>query len=119
MCDIGFASSFDDGTSGFQPFSSRGTRKLMTKILWHTRKYLSQSDKKIAVISIHSHQTANVVYWPRPFFKFGIREKRSVPPTEQSGTAGFKSPCGHEVKIAGLDTSWLYDESYNILCRLI
>ena len=30
--------------SGFQPFSSHGTHKLVTKISWHTRKYKYNCD---------------------------------------------------------------------------
>ena len=50
-------------TSDFQPFSSHSTHKLITKILRHNKKYIfCQSHRTIGVISIHSHQTAIVVF---------------------------------------------------------
>ena len=53
----------------FQPFSSHGTHKLITKILWHTKKYIfCQSDKKIGIILIHSHWTAVVVLATATFY---------------------------------------------------
>ena len=46
----------------FQPFPSHGTHKLITKILWHTKKvFFCQSENKIGIILIHSHQMAVVL----------------------------------------------------------
>ena len=46
----------------FPAFSSRGTHKLTTEILWHTRNiFFADLTKKIGIILIHSHQAAIVV----------------------------------------------------------
>ena len=45
----------------FSTFSSHGMCKVITKILQHTEKYISDlSDKKLDVILIHLHWTAIV-----------------------------------------------------------
>ena len=49
-------------SSNFQPFSSQGIHKLLTKILRHTEIYIfTNLTKKVVIILIHSHQTAIVV----------------------------------------------------------
>ena len=46
----------------FLPFSSRGTQKLIIKILWHTKIYVfCQSDQKIGLFFTHSHWLAIVL----------------------------------------------------------
>ena len=48
----------------FQPFSSHGTHKLLTKILQHTKKcilFFANLTKKIGVIMVHSQWIATVV----------------------------------------------------------
>ena len=62
--------------------SSRGTHKLITKILWHTKKIycnflFSNLTKKIGVILISSHGMAVVVLAVVIFLIDSLREKRS------------------------------------------
>ena len=46
-------------SSDFPPFSSRGTHKLIAKILQHTENiFFADLTKKIGIILIHSHQMA-------------------------------------------------------------
>ena len=76
--------------------------KLITKILWHTKKYIyifCQSDKKVRVILIHSHQTAIVVLMTVPFLFDNLRKKRSESLTKQSGVACFKNSAAQQLKI--------------------
>ena len=90
--------------SDFQPFSSHGTRKLITKVLWHTKTYVfyCPSEKKIGIILIHSHQMAIVVLAVVIFWFDNLREKRSVPLTKQSGIACFQILVAHGLKTAAL-----------------
>ena len=63
----------------FQPFPSHGTHKLITKILRHTKKvFFCQSENKIGIILIHSHQMAIVLEVVVIFLFDNLREKRSV-----------------------------------------
>ena len=55
--------------SDFQPFSSHGTHKLITKILWHTKNSIfADLTREIGITLIHSHQTAIVVLAVIMFF---------------------------------------------------
>ena len=70
-------------TSDFQPFSSHGTYKLITKILQHTKKYVFANPTKIiGIILIHSHHMAIIVLAVIIFLLDNLREKRSVPITK-------------------------------------
>ena len=64
----------------FQPFSSRGTHKLVTKILQHTRKCIIFAKLKeiIGTIFIDSHQAAIVALAVVIFSFDKLKEKRSV-----------------------------------------
>ena len=60
-----------------QPFTPHGSHKLITKILWHTKKYIfSWSDKSIGIVLIHSPLTDMVTLID--FLLDNLREKRSV-----------------------------------------
>ena len=87
------------GFHDFQPFSSHGTHKLITKILRHTKIDIFFADltKKIGIIFIHSQQTA-IVLTAVVFLFDSLREKRSVPLTKQSGIACFKNSCSTPVE---------------------
>ena len=45
----------------FQPSSSHGTHKLITQIMWQTKKYFIFIWQKIGIIFTQSHQTAIVL----------------------------------------------------------
>ena len=64
----------------FLLFQSHGTRKVTTKLLWHTIKLciFCQSDKKIGIILMYSHQMAIVVLAVVIFLFDNLRGKRSV-----------------------------------------
>ena len=82
-------------TTNFQPFSSQGTHKLITKIPQHTKNIIFTDLTKIrynfdSFISDSYFVLAAVI-----FFLFdNLREKRSVPLTIQSGIGCFKNSCG-------------------------
>lgn len=61
-------------------FSFHGTHKQMTKILWHTQKYVffANLKGKKGVVLNHSHWTAIVVLAVVRFLFDNFREKRSV-----------------------------------------
>lgn len=69
-------------TSNFQPFSSQGTQKLITKILQYSKKsvkFFADLAKKIGNIFIHVHQMVIVVLAAVIFLKFAnLRENKSV-----------------------------------------
>ena len=50
-------------SSDIQHCSSHGTRKLITEILWHTRKcsFCRSAKKKIGIILTHSHQMPSML----------------------------------------------------------
>ena len=56
--------------------------KLFTKVLQHTKKDFCQSDDKIGIILIHSHQVAIVELAVTVFLFDSLREKKPVPLTE-------------------------------------
>ena len=68
----------------FQSFSSHGTHKLITKILWHTQKcvFCANLTKNIDMIFIHSHWMALVILVIVIFLLVSLSEKRSVPLTK-------------------------------------
>ena len=67
--------SFRQTFSDSQPFSSRGTHKLITKILQHTKNIIFANLTKIDIILSHSHQTA-LLCWLLSFFHLTIKGKR-------------------------------------------
>ena len=70
--------------SDFQPFSSHGTHKLITKILQHTKKHIiffaSLIKKKIGMILIHSPGTAIVMLAVVSFLFDSLRKKEVSAP---------------------------------------
>ena len=85
--------------SDFHPFSSRGTRKLITKNLWHTTKYnFSWSDQKNRY-NFHSFTPDSYDVGHCHFFLFdNLRGKKSVALTKQSGIPCFKNYWGTPVE---------------------
>ena len=66
-------------TARFNLFYLMAHNKLITKILQHTKIFFFQSDKKIAIILIHSHWTAVIVVSAVVGFLFANqRENKSV-----------------------------------------
>ena len=83
-----------------QPFSSHSTHKLKF-CSTHKNIFLAI----LGIILIHSHLVAIAVL-SVVILLFDSREKKSVPLTEQSGTAHCKNPAAHHVKIAALRLEW-------------
>lgn len=83
----------------FPTFFISCTHKLITRILWHTKIYIScWSDKKTGIMLIHSHYITIVLAVAICFLFDNMKEKRSVPLSKLSGIACFKNCCGTVVK---------------------
>ena len=94
-----------------QPFLSRGTQKLITKILQHTKKCIilfADLTKTIGISLIHSHRTAIVVLAVVISLFDNLREKRSVPLTGQ-GLDVLKTLAAHWLKIAAWEKTVLME----------
>ena len=91
-----------DYDSDFQPVSSHGTHKLITKIPQHAGKknknmFLAHLSK-IGIILIHSHWMPIGVLAVVIFYFDNLREKMSVPLTKKSGITCFKDSHSTPVK---------------------
>ena len=91
---------FFNYTSDYQSFSSHGTHKLITKILWHTKKYIfCRSDQKNRWMIWFIHTRWPLWCWLLPFLKKfdSQKEKWSMSLTKLSGIACFENSCGKPV----------------------
>ena len=86
-------------SSNFQPFSSQGTYKLITKVLQHTEKYIScQPDKKNRYNFDSFTPNGYCCVGCCHFLFDNLREKSAVPLTKWSRVSPFRSSCGTPVE---------------------
>ena len=87
--------------STFQPFPPHGTHQVITKILWHSKKYiifLPVWQKRYDFDSFTPDSFCCVLAVVIIFFIWQSRERRSVPLSKQSGIACLKNSCSTLVK---------------------
>ena len=88
----------------FQPFSSHGTPKLITKLLRHTKKCIFCQSNKIGIILIHSQQTTIVLLAVVMFLYDNLREQRPVPQVNSQILHVLKILAAHQMQITVTDT---------------